>query len=92
MTRIFGSDIQFSQQKYNDPQSIKRVLPASECPRRIGLGLIHYSAFFGSEDHIALDRNPRPGYDTLLLRMIPGDLLSAFPHRQVHNLPGLLDS
>ena len=40
----------------------------------------------------ALDRNPGPGYDTLLLRMIPGDLLSAFPHRQFHTLPGLLDS
>ena len=42
--------------------------------------------------HVALDRNPGPGYDTLLLRMIPGDLLSAFPHRQFHTLPGLLDS
>ena len=31
-------------------------------------------------------------YDTLLLRMIPGDLLSAFPHRQFHTLTGLLDS
>ena len=31
-------------------------------------------------------------YDTLLLRMIPGDLLSAFPHRQFHTLPSLLDS
>ena len=31
------------------------------------------------------------GYDTLLLRMIP-DLLSVFPHRQLHTLPGLLDS
>ena len=49
-------------------------------------GLIHYSAF------LALDRNPGPGYDTLLLRMIPGDLLNAFPHRQFHTLPGLLDS
>ena len=48
--------------------------------------------FFGSEDHVALDRNPGPGYDTLLLWMIPGDLLSAFPHRQFHTLPGLLDS
>ena len=48
--------------------------------------------FFGSEGHVALDRNPGPGYDTLLLRMIPGDLLSAFPHRQFHKLPGLLDS
>ena len=27
-----------------------------------------------------LDRNPGTGYDTLLLRMIPGDLLSSFPH------------
>ena len=24
--------------------------------------------------------------------MIPGDLISAFPHRQFHTLPGLLDS
>ena len=48
--------------------------------------------FFGSEGHVALDRNPGPGYNTLLLRMIPGDLLSAFPHRQFHTLPGLLDS
>ena len=48
--------------------------------------------FFGSEGHVALDRNPGTGYDTLLLRMIPGDLLSAFPHRQFHTLPGLLDS
>ena len=50
-------------------------------------GLIHYSALDRN-----LDRNPGPGYDTLLLRMIPGDLLSAFPHRQFHTLPGLLDS
>ena len=48
--------------------------------------------FFDSEGHVALDRNPGTGYDTLLLRMIPGDLLSAFPHRQFHTLPGLLDS
>ena len=47
--------------------------------------------FFGSEGHVALDRNPGTGHDTLLLRMIPGDLLSAFPHRQFHTLPGLLD-
>ena len=56
------------------------------------VGLIHYSAFFGSEGHVALDRNPGPWYDTLLLRMVPGDLLSAFPHRQFRTLPGLLDS
>ena len=57
-----------------------------------GLGLIHYSAFSAAKGHAALDRNPGPGYDTLLLRMIPGDLLSAFPHRQFHTLPGLLNS
>ena len=48
--------------------------------------------FFGSEGHVALDRNLGTGYDTMLLRMIPGDLLSAFPHRQFHTLPHLLDS
>ena len=42
--------------------------------------------------YVALDRNPGPRYDTLLLRMIPEDLLSAFPHRQFHTLPGFLDS
>ena len=47
---------------------------------------------FGSEGHVALDRNPGPVYDTLLLRLIPGDLLSAFPHRQFHTLPSLLES
>ena len=51
--------------------------------------LIHYSSFSAAK---ALDRNPGPGYDTLLLQMIPGDLLSACPHRQFHTLPGLLDS
>ena len=48
--------------------------------------------FFGSEGHVALDRNPGPGYDTLLLRLIPEDLLSTCTHRQFHTLPGLLDS
>ena len=48
--------------------------------------------FFGSEGHVALDINPGPVYDTLLLRMIPGGFLSACPHRQFHTLPGLLDS
>ena len=58
-------------------------------------GLVWFNplkCFFGSEGHVALDRNPGTGYDTLLLRMIPGDLFSAFPHRQFHTLPGLLDS
>ena len=30
--------------------------------------------FFGSEGHVALDRNPGQGLNTLLLRMMPGDL------------------
>ena len=58
-------------------------------------GLVWFNpllCFFSSEGHVVLDRNPGPGYDTLLLRMIPGDLLSAFPHRQFHTLPGLLDT
>ena len=44
-------------------------------------GLVWFNplyCFFVIECHVALDRNPGPGYDTLLLRMIPGDLLSAF--------------
>ena len=49
--------------------------------------LIHCNAF-----SVALDINPGPGYDILLLRLIPRDLLSACPHRQFHTLPGLLES
>ena len=48
--------------------------------------------FFCVECHVALDKNPVKGYNTLLLRLIPGDLLSACPHREFHTLPGLLDS
>ena len=61
----------------------------------IKFGLVWFNplkCFFGSIGHVALDRNPGPGYNTLLLRMIPWDLLSAFIHRQFHTLPGLLDS
>ena len=47
---------------------------------------------FGIKVHVALDRNPGPGYNTLLLQSIPGDLLSACPHSQFHTLPGLLNS
>ena len=36
--------------------------------------------------HAALDRNPGPGYDTLLLRLIPGRLYSACLQRQFHTL------
>ena len=47
---------------------------------------------FGSDGHVALDRNLEQGYNTLLLRLIPGELLSAWPRRQICALPGLLDS
>ena len=53
---------------------------------------IPLKCFFGSEGYVALERNPGRGYHTLLLRLIPGDLLSACPHRHFHTLPGLLDS
>ena len=46
--------------------------------------------FLGSEGHVTLDRNPGPGYNTVLLQLIQ-DLLSACPLRQFHTLPGLLD-
>ena len=44
---------------------------------------------FGIEGHVALDRNPGPGYNTLLLWLIPGDLLSACPHRHFTHYPDL---
>ena len=52
---------------------------------------VHYSTtplacFLGIEGHVALDRNPGLGYNTLLLQLIPGDLSSACPHRQFHTV------
>ena len=67
-------------------------LPPPPCSITWWLIINPLSCFFGSEGHVALDRNPGSGYNTLLLRMIPGDLLSACPHRQFHTLPGILDS
>ena len=37
--------------------------------------------FFGIEGYVARDKISGPGYDTLLFRLIPGDLSSACPHR-----------
>ena len=48
--------------------------------------------FFGIEGHAGLNINPRQGFNTLLLRLILGDLLSACPHRQFHTLPGIFNS
>ena len=45
--------------------------------------------FFGIDGHVAVDRNPGLGYNILLLRLIPGDLLSACPNRQFHTLSSL---
>ena len=42
---------------------------------------------FSIKGHVALQRDPEPGYNTLLLRLIPGYLYSACSYRQ---LPGLL--
>ena len=47
---------------------------------------------FGSEGHVALNIISGPGYNTLLLRLIPGDLSNTCPHRQFHTQPNLLDS
>ena len=44
----------------------------------------------GIGGRVALDRNQGPGYNTLLLRLIPGDLLSAWPiDSSTHYVPGL---
>ena len=51
------------------------------------INLINPVVFFGIEGHVALDRNLGPGYNTLLLQLIPGDLLSACPHRQFTHYP-----
>ena len=44
--------------------------------------LIRINPYECIEGHAALDRNPEPGYNTLLLRLIPGYLLRAYPHRK----------
>ena len=41
---------------------------------------------FGIEGHEALDINPEPRYNALILRLTPGDLLGACPHRQFHTI------
>ena len=46
-----------------------------------------YNAFFNID--VSLDRNPGLGYNSLLLQLIPGDLLSACSHRQFHTLSTL---
>ena len=49
-----------------------------------------YIYIFRERGHVALDRKTGPEYNSiLLLRLIPGDHLSACPHRQFHKLPGV---
>ena len=45
--------------------------------------------FFDIEGRVALDRNLGPGNNTILLRLIPGDIYSSCHHRQFHTLTGL---
>ena len=40
--------------------------------------------FFDIEDHVAVDRNLGTGCNTIILRLIQGDLYSARPYRQFH--------
>ena len=49
-----------------------------------------YKCCLGIEGHVALDRNPGLGYNTILFRLIPGYLYSACPQRQFHTIPGLV--
>ena len=51
-----------------------------------------FKCFFGIKGHVALDRNPGPGYNTIRLRLISGDLLNEYHNTQFHTLPGLQDS
>ena len=53
--------------------------------------LIHCSAFFGSEDHVVLDRIPGLGYNTLLLQLILGihvatDFNATLRHSQLQHV------
>ena len=47
---------------------------------------------FGIKGHVAVDRNPGPEYNTLLLGLFLGEPYSACPHRRFHTLPVLLPS
>ena len=47
---------------------------------------------FGIEGQVEQDRNMGPGYNTLLLWLVPGDLYSACPQRQFHKLPDFFDT
>ena len=51
--------------------------------------IIMMKVFFDIGEHTALDRNPGPGYDTLLVRLIPIYLYSACPQRHINTLPSL---
>ena len=47
---------------------------------------------FVIEGEVALDRNLGPGHNNLLLRLIPGEIYSAYHHKLFHTPPGLLHS
>ena len=41
-----------------------------------------FESFFGIDGHVELDRNPRSGYNILLMRLITGELYNVCPLRQ----------
>ena len=58
-----------------------------DCLRNLSLVLM---CFLGIDCHVALDtRNPGPEYNTTILRLILGDLYSAYSHRQFYTQPDL---
>ena len=95
ISRNWGLIFKATSKHNNRATQCRQFVSVKPCPTGKWIGLVWFNplpCFFGSEGHVALDRNPGPGYDTLLFRMILGDLLSVFPHRQFYTLPGLLDS
>ena len=51
-----------------------------------------FEFLFGIKGHVALDTNPGPRYNTLLLWLISWDLESAFPRRQFPTILDLSDT
>ena len=59
--------------KSHEFSEVTEIQSSSHAADKVWFSLIHYSAFLAA-NHVALDRNPGTGYDTLLLLMIPGNL------------------
>ena len=57
---------------------------------RIDLWTIHLRAFFRIEGHVALDMNPGPVHNTLLLLLIRGELSSEDPYSRYFKGQGII--